>query len=157
MRMRRLVQWTAFGAIVTSCSTPTAVPSASVATAALRDTLLTLFDSVVQIHQAVPDTAMIRRMHPVADTIMFVEGSLVHQFTGDSLISRVAAAHAQVTSMGSSIAERHALILGADHAMLTGLERVSWKVDTVSNTWEGLLTLVVARSNGRWVIRGYRH
>lgn len=141
--------------LLSGCAAPPSSPP--VATAALRDTLLTLFDSIVTIHQAVPDTALIRRMHPPADTIMFVEGPTVHRFTGDSLVRRVAAAHAGVTSMGPRIDGREVLLLGADYAMLTGTERVTWSTSAGSHDWQGLLTLVVARRNGRWTIRGYRH
>ncbi len=115
------------------------------------------FDSIVTIHQAVPDTALIRRMHPSADTILFVEGPTVHRFTGDSLVRRVAGAHAGVSSMGPSIEDRHVLILNADNAMLTGLERVSWTTAEGSHNWAGLLTLVASRREGRWAFRGYRH
>lgn len=151
--LRPVLQWAVLGAVVASCSGP----RESVATRALGDSLLTLFDSMIRIHQAVPDTAMIRRMHPPADTIMFVEGSLVHRFTGDSLLKRVAAAHEHVTSMEPTIVDREVVLLDGDHAMLTGLERVNWTVDATANTWEGLLTLVVARRGDRWVVRGYRH
>jgi Domain of unknown function (DUF4440) len=124
---------------------------------ALADTLLSLFDSMVTIHQAIPDTALLRRMHPAGDTIMFVEGPVVHRFTGDSLVRRVAAAHHGVSSMGPAIDDRYVQLMGGDHAILTGRERVRWTSGGQDHEWEGLLTLVAARGPGRWVIRGYRH
>jgi hypothetical protein len=153
--VRRAIHAVALGAMLGACNAPAG--TSRLVSRALPDTLLALFDSMVTIHQAVPDTGLIRRMHPSADTIMFVEGPVVHRFTGDSLVRRVAAAHAHVSSMGPDISQREVLILSNDYAMLTGLERVSWTVGAKSNQWEGLLTLVVARHGDRWVIRGYRH
>ncbi len=140
-----------------ACADRPPEPPVATANPALRDTLLTLFDSVITIHQAMPDTALIRRMHPAHDTIVFVEGPAIHRFTGDSLVRRVAGAHQGVTSMGPRIEERDVLLLGPDHALLTGMERVSWSTSAGSHEWAGLLTLVVARGDGRWTIRGYRH
>lgn len=122
----------------------------------LGDTLLALFDSLESIHQAVPDLALLGRMHPGGDTVMFVEGPEVLRFTGDSLVRRVAAAHAGVRSMGPEISERTLLVLDDRHAILTGRERVRWTDQNGEHEWDGLLTIVVARSGDRWVIRGYR-
>ena len=36
---------------------------------------------------------ILRRLHPPADTIQFVEGSLIETLTGDSLFRRVLALH----------------------------------------------------------------
>jgi hypothetical protein len=124
---------------------------------ALRDTVASLFDSLVAIHQAIPDTALLARMHPAADTLQFVEGAMVHHFTGDSLRRRVTAAHADVSSMGPEIVDRRVLLLDSDHAVLTGTERVSWIAAGSSHHWEGLITVVAARRGARWVLRGYRH
>lgn len=42
---------------------------------ALADTIATLFDSLAAIHRDHPDTGLLRRLHPAADTIQFVEGT----------------------------------------------------------------------------------
>ena len=51
--------------------------------------LLTYFDSIAAIHQAHPDTALVRRLHPGPDTLLSIEDTVFEQFTGDSLFRRV--------------------------------------------------------------------
>ena len=65
---------------------------------ALTDTVATLFDSLAAIHRDHPDLGLLRRLHPPADTIQFVEGTLIETFTGDSLFRRVRTLHGPVRS-----------------------------------------------------------
>lgn len=148
----------ALAVVLCACAEPREAPPLAGPNPALADTLLTLFDSLTTVHQATPDLALLARIHSATDTIMFVEGSKTHHFTGDSLVQRVAAAHVGVSSMGPSITDRSALMLGADHAILTGRELVHWTDRAGVHEFEGLITIVVVRSTpgGRWVIRGYR-
>jgi SnoaL-like domain len=115
-----------------------------------------LFDSLSAIHRDRPDTGLLRRLHPVADTVLFIEGTHAEAFTGDSLFRRVVASHVPVRRMVQRFAERRALILSRSHAVLTAAEAVNW-VDTAgAHQYGGLLTLMVSRRQDRWVIRAYR-
>jgi SnoaL-like protein len=123
---------------------------------ALADSLLTLFDSLTAIHRDRPDTGLLRRLHPVSDTVLFIEGSHTEAFTGDSLFRRVVASHVPVRSMTQRFAERRALVLGRSHAVVTAEETIDW-VDTMGvHQYAGLLTLTVSRRENGWVIRAYR-
>lgn len=154
--MTRLLAWAATLIALAGCGREAERAAVTVSGPALGDSLLALFDSLETIHQAVPDLALLGRMHPRADSVMFVEGPVVHRFTGDSLVRRVSAAHVGVRSMGPEITHRTILVLDGGHAILTGRERVRWTDQNGEHEWGGLLTIVVARSGDRCVIRGYR-
>ena len=139
-----------------ACSTSEAAPLTSLHRAALHDSVLTLFDSLSAIHTGHPDSGLLRRLHPPADTLLFVEGALVEQLTGDSLFRRVLALHGPVSEMTQQFTDRHAHILDRNTAVLTAVERVHWADTAGTHDWHGLLTLVVARAAGGWVIRAYR-
>lgn len=123
---------------------------------ALADTLSTLFDSLAAIHRDHPDTGLLRRLHPAADTIQFVEGSLVEAFTGDSLFRRVVALHGPVRTMTQRFSSRAVQLLDADHAVLTAAEHVDWEDVAGTHQYSGLLTITASRRGPRWVIRTYR-
>lgn len=123
---------------------------------ALGDSLLTLFDSVSAIHSAIPDTGLLRRLHPPADTLLFVEGTTVEHMTGDSLFRRVLAAHGPVTSMTQEFTGRSVQLLDRHTAVLTAVETVHWNDHLGPHAFQGLMTLVVSRVHGRWVIRAVR-
>jgi hypothetical protein len=125
-------------------------------TAALGDSLKTIFDSLAAIHRDHPDTGLLRRLHPAADSIHFVEGSTIEWFTGDSLFRRVQALHVPVTRMRQHFDQRAVQVLDQNHAVLTARESVEWSDGTGSHGYAGLLTLVTVRRNGRWVIASYR-
>jgi hypothetical protein len=122
----------------------------------LGDTLLTLFDSVSAIHSTHPDTSLLRRLHPVNDTLVFIEGDRVEALTGDSLFRRVVALHRPVTTMTQEFTERRARVFDAATAFLSAAERVRWVDATGPHEWRGLLTLLVIRRGDRWIIRAYR-
>jgi hypothetical protein len=122
----------------------------------LPDTLSTLFDSLSAIHRDHPDSGLLRRLHPPADTIMHVEGSLIESFTGDSLFRRVMSLHVPVRTMRQQFSQRTALLLDADHAILTAVEQVDWVDAAGSHRYSGLLTIAVSRRGKSWVIRAYR-
>jgi len=82
---------------------------------ALVDTLATLFDSLAAI-QAVPDTALLRRLHPAADTLAMVGDSGFMRITGDSLLRGVVNAHRSVASIRQSYVQRRVQLLDRDHA-----------------------------------------
>ena len=44
------------------------------AISALADTVITVFDSLIAVHQPHPATALLRRLYPGADTLLYVEG-----------------------------------------------------------------------------------
>ena len=123
---------------------------------ALIDTVLTIFDSLAAIHRDHPDTAILRRLHPPADTIQFVEGSLIEALTGDSLFRRVRALHVPVRAMTQRFADRTGRLLDANHAVLTAAEQVDWTDTNGAHRYSGLLTITVSRRGDRWVIRSYR-
>jgi hypothetical protein len=121
------------------------------------DSVLGLVDSLVAIHQSRPDTALLLRLFPRADTLLYVEGGRLQHFTGDSLLQRTLHAHAGVRHMAPRASERYIRMLGRDAAELT----VVWTVDVldasgVHHPWAGPLTLGVARNDARWVVRTYR-
>lgn len=123
---------------------------------ALVDTVATLFDSLAAIHRDHPDTGILRRLHPPADTIMFVEGQLIETFTGDSLFRRVLRLHEPVRTMAQRFTRRTGYLLDANHAVLTAVEAVDW-VDTAgAHQYAGLLTITVSRRGRSWVVRTYR-
>lgn len=123
---------------------------------ALADTLTTLFDSLSAIHRDHPDTGILRRLHPPADSIQFVEGPLIETLTGDSLYRRVLALHVPVRTMAQQFTNRTASLLDADHAVLTATEHVDWVDAGGAHRYAGVLTIVVSRRGPRWVIRSYR-
>ena len=123
---------------------------------ALIDTVLTMFDSLAAIHRDHPDTALLRSLHPPAETIQFVEGPLIETLTGDSLFHRVRALHVPVTAMQQRFPERTGLLLDADHAVLTATEVVDWTDTTGEHRYSGILTITVSRQGDRWVVRSYR-
>jgi hypothetical protein len=123
---------------------------------ALADSVVSLFDSLAAIHRDHPDTGLLRRLHPPADTVLFIEGSLAEAFTGDSLFRRVLATHVPVRSMTQRFSERRALLLDFRNALITAREAVEW-VDTAgAHQYAGLLTLAISRNGDGWVIRAYR-
>jgi hypothetical protein len=123
---------------------------------ALTDTVLSIFDSLAAIHRDHPDTAILRRLHPPADTIQFVEGSLIEAFTGDSLFRRVRALHVPVRTMMQQFTNRTGQLLDANHAVLTASELVDWVDTTGAHRYSGLLTITVSRHGDHWVVRSYR-
>jgi hypothetical protein len=123
---------------------------------ALIDTVLTIFDSLAAIHRDHPDTAILRSLHPPADTIQFVEGSLIEALTGDSLFRRVRALHVPVHSMKQRFTDRTGQLLDANHAVLTAAEQVDWADTKGAHRYSGLLTITVSRRGDRWVVRSYR-
>jgi hypothetical protein len=118
--------------------------------------VLSIFDSLAAIHRDHPDTAILRRLHPPADTIQFVEGSLIEAFTGDSLFRRVRALHVPVRTMMQQFTNRTGHLLDANHAVLTASELVDWVDTTGARRYSGLLTITVSRHGDRWVVRSYR-
>ncbi len=119
-------------------------------------TLLTLFDSLSAIHRDHPDTGLLRRLHPPADPIHFVEGGVVETLTGDSLFRRVVALHVPVRTMKQEFSARTVQLLDQANAILTASERVEWTDAAGPHQYAGLLTLVVSRRGPGWVIRAYR-
>ena len=141
--------------LATGC-TASPPPLDQVGRAALNDTVLSLFDSVAAIHTTHPDTGLLRRLHPLADTLLYIEGNITESFTGDSLFRRVRALHEPVRFMEQRFTDRQARIIDQNAAMLHASESVAWEDATGRHEFHGLMTLVVARVMGRWVIRGYR-
>jgi hypothetical protein len=132
-------------ALAAGCAAPEQATLDAAGRRALADSAATLFDSLTAIHTDQPDTALLRRLHPPADTLLFAEGSKSELLTGDSLFRRVLAAHGPVRSMAQRFTDRTAYLLDANHALLTATERVDW-----------LLTIAVSRQGSGWVIRAYR-
>lgn len=123
---------------------------------ALIDTVLTIFDSLAAVHRDHPDTAILRALHPPADTLQFVEGSVIEALTGDSLFRRVRALHVPVSAMQQRFTDRTAQLLDANHAVLTAAEQVDWSDAKGVHRYSGLLTITVSRLRDRWVVRSYR-
>jgi hypothetical protein len=123
---------------------------------ALIDTVSTLFDSLAAIHRDHPDTGILRRLHPPADSIQFVEGRLIETLTGDSLFRRVLELHVPVHAMRQQFTERTGYLLDQHHAVLTAVEKVDWADATGAHQYAGLLTISVSRRGNRWIIRTYR-
>lgn len=124
--------------------------------AALADTVNTIFDSLTAIHRDHPDTGLLRRLHPSADTLQFIEGSKIESLTGDSLFRRVLSSHVPVRAMTQHFAQRTALLLDANHAILTAAEGVEWVDNLGPHRYSGILTIAVSRRGEGWVIRSYR-
>jgi hypothetical protein len=127
------------------------------ASPALADSLLTLGDSLLAIHQTVPDTALLARLFPPSDSLLYVEGPVIQTIRGDSLARRTMRAHGAVREMHPRASIRHVRLLGRDGAEVTLL----WEVDVldtagVHHPWSGPITLGVARRGDRWTIRSYR-
>ena len=142
--------------LVTGCGSTMPDSLSATRRRALADSLVSLFDSLAAIHRDQPDTSMLRRLHPPADTVLFIEGSLVEAFTGDSLFRRVLAAHVPVQKMAQRFSERRAHLLDSRNALITARETVEW-VDTAgTHHYAGLLTLAISRNRDRWLIRAYR-
>ena len=123
---------------------------------ALADTLLTVFDSVGAIHRTHPDTGLLRRLHPEADTLWYVEGNRFERLTGDSLFRRVRVLHQPVTMMDQRFTDRTAQLLDRNGAILNATEVVRWEDAQGPHEFRGLMTLVLSRLGSRWVIRAYR-
>lgn len=124
--------------------------------AALSDTLVTLFDSLSAIHTTHPDSALLTRMHPAGDSVMFVEGGKIERFTGDSLVRRVLAMHVPVSQMNQRFTQRSAMVFDQDNALVTAAEEVNWNDSAGSHEYHGVLSLVLMRVGDRWVIRRYQ-
>ncbi len=142
--------------LLLACTHPGAAPLTEGHRAALGDSLLTLFDSLSAIHTGHPDSGLLRRLHPPLDTLTFIEGGVVEQLTGDSLFRRVLALHRPVHEMTQRFTERRAQVLDRNTVVLTAAETVHWGDTAGVHDWGGLLTLVVTRTEGGWVIRTYR-
>jgi hypothetical protein len=154
MRHSALLVICLYGAV--GCSKPDAGALGQDHRRALADTVATFFDSLSAIHRDQPDTGLLRRLHPPADSILFIEGSKSEVFTGDSLFRRVLAAHRPVRSMSQRFSQRTSQMLDGNHALLTATEDVDW-VDTAgSHRYSGLLTIAVSRRGRGWIIRAYR-
>ena len=123
--------------------------------AALADTVLTLFDSVSAIHSAHPDTGILRRLHPPTDSLVFREGGVTEVFTGDSLFRRVLALHVPVRAMTQRFTERKALVPDVNTGIISAVEDVDWVDDRGPHRFHGVITLMVAREGGGWVVRAY--
>jgi hypothetical protein len=123
---------------------------------ALADTVLTLFDSLAAIHRDHPDTGLLRRLHPPADTVLFTEGSLTEAFSGDSLFRRVLASHRPVRTMRQRFTDRKAHVLDRSNALLTAAETVEWEDTAGTHRFAGLMTLAVSRRGDGWIVRAYR-
>lgn len=139
-----------------SCSRPAPETFTATHQQALADTVLTLYDSLSAIHSGHPDTGILRRLHPPADTLVFIEGGLVEALTGDSLFRRVLVLHIPVHMMLQRFTDRRAHLLDRDLGVLNAVETVEWADMAGQHEWHGLLTLVVSRRGDRWVIRAYR-
>ncbi len=123
--------------------------------AALSDSLATFFDSLSTIHTTHPDAALLARLHPPGDTVLFVEGGKIERFTGDSLVRRVLAMHVPVSMMEQKFSQRSTLIFDRHNALVTAAEDVNWTDSAGNHEYHGVLSLVLARVGGRWVVRGY--
>jgi len=142
--------------LATACVRPGPDQLAATHRRALADSVTSLFDSLAAIHRDRPDTGLLRRLHPPADTVLFIEGSVPEAFTGDSLFRRVLANHVPVRSMTQRFSERTAHLLDSRNALITAREAVQW-VDTAGpHQYAGLLTVAISRSRNGWVIRAYR-
>jgi hypothetical protein len=124
---------------------------------ALADTVATLFDSLVAIHEVRADTALLARLYPGADTLLYVEERDVRAITGDSLLRRTLHSHGAVAAMAPRAVDRRVQILDRDNAVLNAI----WEVEIVDTAgghhpWRGPLTLVATRRGDRWVIPAHR-
>jgi hypothetical protein len=122
---------------------------------ALADSVVSLFDSLAAIHRDHPDTGLLRRLHPPADTVLFIEGPRAEAFTGDSLFRRVLAAHIPVRSMTQRFSARTAHVLDSRNVLITAREAVEW-IDTAgAHRYGGVLSVAISRKGDGWVIRAY--
>lgn len=117
--------------------------------------LLSYFDSISAIHSAHPDTALARRLHPGADTLLSIEDTVFEQFTGDSLFRRVVAMHHGLADMRQRFTERRVLQLGDRFAIIAARESVDWTDSGGAHQWRGVLTVALERRPQGWVIRSY--
>jgi hypothetical protein len=62
--------------LATACVRPGPDQLAATHRRALADSVTSLFDSLAAIHRDRPDTGLLRRLHPPADTVLFIEGSV---------------------------------------------------------------------------------
>ncbi len=142
--------------LVGACASPAEItPLSAREHVALRDSVLTMFDSLGAIHTTHPDAALLRRLHPSGDTLLFVENGRLERLTGDSLARRVLTLHGPVTSMVQQFTERTALLFDRHSAWISAVETVSWSDRSGSHHYRGVLTLAVVRKDGRWFIRAY--
>jgi hypothetical protein len=142
-------------AVLFACTRPDETALSASHQRALSDTVLTLFDSLAAIHRDHPDSALLRRLHPAADTVLFIEGGQAERMTGDSLARRVLVAHVPVSRMVQRFDSWSTRLLGPDAAIATARETVNWTDTSGEHHYEGWLTLGLERVGGRWVIRGY--
>lgn len=119
------------------------------------DELLSYFDSISAIHRAHPDTGLVRRLHPGADTLLSIEDTVFEQFTGDSLLRRVHTMHADVREMHQRFTERRVLRLDDRYAIIAAREAVDWIDRGGAHRWQGVLTVVLEKRARGWVIRAY--
>lgn len=140
----------------TACGRPARDEVSASHRRALADPALSLFDSLSAIHRDHPDTSLLRRLHPAADTVLFIEGSRIEAFTGDSLFRRVLAAHKPVRSMTQRFSARTAHVLDADNVLITARETVEWTDTAGAHRYGGVLTLAIGRTGDGWVIRAYQ-
>jgi len=157
MRMRRLCALAAPALVpVVAACTHAEAPLTAIHRRALADSLVALFDSISAIHRDRPDTGVLRRLHPPTDSVQFVEGGVIETLTGDSLFRRVRALHLPIHTMSQRFTNRTALLLDADHAVMTAAETVDWRDGSGAHRYEGTLTIAVTRRTDAWVVRAYR-
>ena len=149
----------ALGALLGCTSAPDirGIDMADGSSPALADSLLSMVDSLLLIHQRIPDTALLGRVFPPSDSLLYVEGSAIQLFRGDSLARRTMRAHAGVRDIHARAPVRHIRLLGRDGAEIT----VLWEVEVVDTAgvrhpWRGPITLGLARRGNRWTVRTYR-
>jgi hypothetical protein len=123
----------------------------------LSDSVATLFDSLIAVHQTKPDTALLLRLYPSRDTMLYIVGDTAQRMSGDSLCRRTIAAHGMVHEMAPRATERVVQVLDRDHAVANAI----WTVDVVDSSmqhhpWRGPITIAVVRKLDRWVIRVHR-
>ena len=143
--------------LILACGRPEERALTPAAGRAIADSVATLFDSLVAIHQVRADTALLSRLYPGADTLLYVEALEVRAITGDSLVRRTLHSHATVAAMAPRALERRVQLLDWDNAVLNAI----WEVDVVDTAgghhpWRGPITLVATRRGERWVIRAHR-
>jgi len=142
-------------AFVVGCWGPGNPPETRARGPGLGDSVLTYFDSVAAIHSTHPDTGLLRRLHPRADTVLLVEDENVERLSGDSLFRRVLDLHEPVTRMRERFSQRRAHVLDAHHAIIAAVEDVEWVDATGPHQWHGMLTITLARHQGVWAVRSY--
>lgn len=156
--MRRLVLALSSLLWLLSCSrSPSDVTLSSIERQAISDSVLMIFDSLIAIHQLHPDTALLGRLYPAADTLLYVQGGNTLWLTGGSLKSRVMTAHRAVRAIAPRALDRRVQVLDRNNAVATAV----WDVNVLDTTggshpWRGPLTVIVGRRQDRWVIRAQR-